>query len=91
MNQPSDRSSIAATADPLPSWNDGRARQSIVDFVAMVTKPGSVHFVPMAERIALFDNDDSASHQPLHGYLRRASLADETTPLEELIDEYLAP
>src|SRR5262249_17729406 len=56
MNQPSDRSNIAATADLLPSWNDGRARQSIVDFVAMVTKPGSLHFVPIAERIALFDN-----------------------------------
>src|SRR5215475_3086572 len=66
MNQPSDRSSIAATADPLPSWNDGRARQSIVDFVAMVTKPGSVHFVPMAERIALFDNDGTLwAEQPM--------------------------
>jgi phosphoglycolate phosphatase-like HAD superfamily hydrolase len=66
MNQPSDRSSIAATADPLPSWNDGRARQSIVDFVAMVTKPGSLHFVPMAERIALFDNDGTLwAEQPM--------------------------
>ena len=27
--------------DALPSWNDGPTKQSIVDFVAKVTKPGS--------------------------------------------------
>src|SRR5215470_8088929 len=57
MNQPSDRSNIARTADPLPSWNDGLARRAIVEFVVAVTKPGSPEFVPIAERIALFDND----------------------------------
>ncbi len=44
-------------ADPLPSWNHGPARQSIIEFVARVTKPDSRDFVPIAERIALFDND----------------------------------
>jgi phosphoserine phosphatase len=44
-------------ADPLPSWNDGKAKQSIIDFVAKVTKEGSPDFVPPAERIAVFDND----------------------------------
>jgi len=44
-------------ADPLPSWNDGKAKQSIVDFVAKVTKEGSPDFVPVPERIATFDND----------------------------------
>jgi len=48
---------IAHAADPLPSWNDGKAKQSIVAFVAKVTKPGSPDFVPHAERIATFDND----------------------------------
>jgi len=43
--------------DPLPSWNDGKAKQSIVDFVARVTKLGSPDFVPVVERIATFDND----------------------------------
>jgi phosphoglycolate phosphatase-like HAD superfamily hydrolase len=47
----------AQTADPLPSWNDGTAKQSIIAFVARVTKPGSPDFVPPAERIAVFDND----------------------------------
>ncbi len=43
--------------DPLPSWNDGKAKQSIIVFVEKVTKPGSPDFVPVAERIATFDND----------------------------------
>ena len=42
---------------PLPSWNDGQARQSVIDFVSRVTKAGSPGFVPPAERIAVFDND----------------------------------
>jgi len=41
----------------LPSWNDGPAKQSIVEFVATVTKPGTPDFVPVTERIATFDND----------------------------------
>jgi hypothetical protein len=48
---------LARAADPLPSWNDGKAKQSILDFVAKVTTPGSPDFVPFAERIATFDND----------------------------------
>ena len=44
-------------ADPLPSWNDGKAKQSIIAFVEKVTKPGSPDFVPVPERIATFDND----------------------------------
>jgi len=44
-------------AKPLPSWNDGAAKQSILDFVRRVTTEGSPDFVPAAERIATFDND----------------------------------
>jgi hypothetical protein len=32
----------ARAADPLPSWNDGKAKQSITDFVEKVTKEGSL-------------------------------------------------
>ena len=46
-----------ATADPLPSWNDGATKKSITDFVAKVTEEGSPNFVPPEERIATFDND----------------------------------
>ena len=48
---------VAKHADPLPSWNDGAAKQSIIKFVERVTKQGSPDFVPPAERIATFDND----------------------------------
>jgi hypothetical protein len=53
-------------ADPLPSWNDGPAKQSIIAFVEKVTKPGSPDFVPASERIATFDNDGTLwCEQPL--------------------------
>ncbi len=47
----------AFAAEPLPSWNDGSARKSIIDFVEKVTRPGSPDFVAAPERIAVFDND----------------------------------
>jgi phosphoserine phosphatase len=43
--------------DALKSWNDGAARSAILDFVSRVTKKGGPDFVPVAERIATFDND----------------------------------
>ena len=46
-----------AQTDPLPSWNDGAAKQSIVAFVKDTTTQGSPKFVPPAERIATFDQD----------------------------------
>jgi hypothetical protein len=48
---------LAQATDPLPSWNDGQTKQSILAFVKKVTTPGSPDFVPSAERIATFDND----------------------------------
>jgi phosphoserine phosphatase len=47
----------AVATDPLPSWNDGPAKQSILGFVDKVTREGSPSFVPVSERIATFDND----------------------------------
>jgi phosphoserine phosphatase len=46
----------AMAADPLPSWQDGKAKSAIIDFVGAVTTKGS-RYVPPAERIAVFDND----------------------------------
>ncbi len=46
-----------AERDPLPSWNDGAAKLSILSFVAKVTKEGSPDFIPLPERVAVFDND----------------------------------
>jgi phosphoglycolate phosphatase-like HAD superfamily hydrolase len=46
-----------AQTDPLPSWNDGPAKQAIVAFVQATTTQGSSRAVPPAERIATFDQD----------------------------------
>ena len=46
-----------AETDPLPSWNDGLAKQAIVAFVKETTDLANPKFVPTAERIAVFDND----------------------------------
>ena len=57
----------ALAADPLSSWNNGKAKQSIVAFVEKVTKEGSPDFIPMAERIATFDNDGTLwAEQPIY-------------------------
>jgi phosphoglycolate phosphatase-like HAD superfamily hydrolase len=48
---------VFAQTDPLPSWNDGPAKQAIVGFVRATTTPGDARFVPPAERIATFDQD----------------------------------
>ena len=55
----------AQAADPLPSWTDGKTKQSIVTFVQQVTTPGSPQFVAPEARIATFDNDGTLwSEQP---------------------------
>jgi phosphoglycolate phosphatase-like HAD superfamily hydrolase len=46
-----------AQTDPLPSWNEGAAKQAIVKFAQETTTEGSPRFVPPAERIATFDQD----------------------------------
>jgi phosphoserine phosphatase len=56
-----------AQTNPLPSWNEGKAKQSVVDFVKRVTSKGSTNFVPAAERIATFDNDGTLwAEQPMY-------------------------
>ncbi|MGV3633377.1 MAG: HAD family hydrolase [Pseudorhodoplanes sp.] len=56
-----------AQTDPLPSWNDGTVKKSIIDFVTRVTTPGSPDFVPVPERIATFDNDGTLwTEQPYY-------------------------
>lgn len=54
-------------ACPLPSWNDGAAKTSILAFVARVTKADGPDFVRPAERIAVFDNDGTLwAEQPMY-------------------------
>jgi phosphoglycolate phosphatase-like HAD superfamily hydrolase len=54
--------STVAQAQPAPdaslaSWNDGAAKQAIVDFVRATTDQGSAKFVPVEDRVATFDQD----------------------------------
>jgi phosphoglycolate phosphatase-like HAD superfamily hydrolase len=44
-------------AVPLASWNDGPAKQAIIDFVRATTDSSGPKFVPPEERIATFDQD----------------------------------
>ncbi|MEJ0095316.1 MAG: HAD family hydrolase [Methylocella sp.] len=58
---------LAEDADPLPSWNDGAAKQSIIKFVEDVTREGSPNFAPVEKRIATFDNDGTLwIEQPMY-------------------------
>jgi hypothetical protein len=52
-------------AEPLPCWNDSDLKQAIIAFVEKVTKEGSADFVPVAERIATFDNDGTPVMRPM--------------------------
>ena len=69
--------------DPLPSWNSSKTKTAILDFVSEVVDPASQNFVPVAERIAVFDNDGNLwAEQPAYFQLffamdRIAEMADE--------------
>lgn len=60
-------SSAWAQADALPSWNEGPAKQSILDFLQRTTTVGSRDWIPVPERIATFDNDGTLwTEQPMY-------------------------
>jgi phosphoglycolate phosphatase-like HAD superfamily hydrolase len=57
----------AQDGSPLASWNDGSAKQSILNFVREVTTAGGPKFVKPEERIAVFDNDGTLwSEEPFY-------------------------
>jgi len=56
-----------AKIDPLPNWNEGKTKASIIAFVNEVTNTESDNFIPIADRIATFDNDGNLwSEQPVY-------------------------
>ena len=62
--------SAANAADRLPSWNDGPAKQAILDFVVAVTDEESADYVEPPERVAVFDNDGTLwVEQPMYTQL----------------------
>lgn len=60
-------SAVAASGDPLPSWNDSGPKRAVIDFVDRVTREGGPDFVAPPERIAVFDNDGTLwAEQPIY-------------------------
>jgi phosphoglycolate phosphatase-like HAD superfamily hydrolase len=58
---------VSAFAQELPSWNDGKSKQAIVDFVKKVTTQGGADYVAPEDRIAVFDNDGTLwTEQPFY-------------------------
>src|SRR5262249_22761923 len=47
--------------DGVPAWREGAGKGAIGNFVARVTAEGSADFVPVTQRIAVFDNDGTLS------------------------------
>ena len=80
--------SVAAqTPDPLPSWNEGATKASIVNFVARVTAQGGPYFVPVEQRIATFDNDGTLwIEQPM--YIQLAFALDRVKALAPMHPEW---
>jgi phosphoserine phosphatase len=53
--------------DPLPSWNEGKAKRNIISYVSSVTNQNDPAFIPVENRIAVFDNDGTLwSEKPLY-------------------------
>ncbi len=62
--------SMAIASDVLPYWHESPSKAQIIDFVTRVTDPTSAAFVPVSDRIAVFDNDGTLwSEQPIYGQL----------------------
>jgi len=54
-------------ADPLPSWNNNASKNAIIEFVTSTTDSNSKSFIPLEDRIAVFDNDGTLwSERPLY-------------------------
>jgi phosphoserine phosphatase len=80
-------SAAVAQTDPLPSWNDGQAKQAIIAFITEVTREGSADFIPEPERIATFDNDGTLwIEQP--AYVQFAFALDRVNALAPLHPEW---
>jgi hypothetical protein len=62
-----EQAEVEPAHDPLPSWNEGANKQAIIAYVDIVTNEQSPDFIPVADRIATFDNDGTLwSEQPFY-------------------------
>jgi phosphoserine phosphatase len=66
-NKTSEELTKKENKDPLPSWKDTSARKEIMAYVDAVTDTNYSGFIPIADRIAVFDNDGTLwSEQPAY-------------------------
>ncbi len=62
----SKKQNSTSTSDPLPSWNNGELKKAITTYIARITDTASLNFIPVEDRIAVFDNDGTLwPEQPL--------------------------
>ena len=53
--------------EDLASWNEGKSKRNIISYVNTVTDVKSPDFIPVKDRIAVFDNDGTLwSEQPVY-------------------------
>ena len=53
--------------DPLPSWKDVNSKKEIIAYVDVVTDKNHPNFIPIKDRISVFDNDGNLwSEQPAY-------------------------
>lgn len=58
---------LFALDDPLPSWNEGEAKKTLLDFVQRITDEKSAQYIPVKERLATFDQDGTLwVEQPIY-------------------------
>lgn len=58
---------ILQASEVLPSWNEGTSKSNIINYVNSVTDEKNKDFIPVADRIAVFDNDGTLwSEQPVY-------------------------
>lgn len=64
---------VQIESNTLVSWNDTATKQVIIDYVEAVTQVGGPDFIPVKDRIAVFDNDGTLwSEQPAYFQLQFA-------------------
>ncbi len=67
--EPTAEPAAEPTAEPLSLWADGYgAKQSLIDYVNAVTAEGSQDFIPVEDRIAVFDMDGTLTCETYYTY-----------------------
>ena len=60
-------STFAIAQESLASWNEGKNKTNVMQYVKAVTDKNSADFIPVKDRIAVFDNDGTLwAEQPMY-------------------------